>query len=92
MDLNYLPFDFATRTNINRRETEREYFMRLIREQQAARAMARRQARVRKIKSLLQKTFARLQPKRTEHDHSQCETEDEDTKVQAPTYDPAKHV
>ncbi|GGO80318.1 hypothetical protein GCM10011348_16690 [Marinobacterium nitratireducens] len=63
MDFNYLPFDFATRTNPNRRETEREYFMRLLREQQAERALARRQERTRKIKSFVSKTFVM---KRTE--------------------------
>lgn len=67
MNLNYLPFDIATGQNVNRRETEREYFMRMIREQQAARAIARRQARARKIKHLLHKAFDKLQPKRTEN-------------------------
>ncbi len=63
MDFNYLPFDFATRPNVNRRETEREYFMRMIREQQAERALAKRQERSRRFKDFVSKS---LQMKRTE--------------------------
>ncbi|NVK43582.1 MAG: hypothetical protein HWE39_20240 [Oceanospirillaceae bacterium] len=64
--MSYLPFDFATQPNVNRRETEREYFMRMIREQQVERAQAKRQERARKIKSALNKTVGMLQLKRTQ--------------------------
>lgn len=66
MKMSYLPFDFATQPNVNRRETEREYFMRMIREQQVERAQAKRQERARKIKSALNKTVGMLQLKRTQ--------------------------
>ncbi len=65
MQIQYYPFDFSTSQNNNRRETEREYFMRLVHEQAQDRLRAKRQANQQKLKAALRAALNLFTFKRT---------------------------
>lgn len=62
----YFPCDYVTGPNPNRRETEREYFMRMAREQRAVAALEKRQATKHKVKAALRSVANQFKPRRTE--------------------------
>ncbi|UTW13613.1 hypothetical protein [Marinobacterium rhizophilum] len=67
MQIQYYPFDFSTNANKNRRESEQEYFMRIAREFEAARALQKREETKQKIKAAFTAALNLLKFKRTQN-------------------------
>jgi hypothetical protein len=67
MQIQYYPFDFSTSQNKNRRESEQEYFKRMAREFEAARALKSREETKQKIKAVFTAALNLFKFKRTQN-------------------------